>query len=121
MGIFVAHIPVAPSKHVRVVLRPSTPTISLHHTAIHSELINNLHSASMSLVHLIREWALKSCACGLKIVLFVTGLVRSSFMDRASFLGEGGPARRKQLEGVLSSGLYGVVQARALLLDSVSL
>ena len=46
-------------------------------------------------------------------MLSVTGLVRSSFMDRASFLGEGGPARRKQVEGVLSSGLYGVVQARA--------
>ena len=41
----------------------------------------------------------------------VAGLVRSAFMDRASFLGEGGPARRKQLEGVLSSGAYGVVQA----------
>ena len=44
--------------------------------------------------------------------MLVTGLVRSSFLDRARFLGEGGPARRKQVEGVLSSGLYGVVQAR---------
>ena len=53
--------------------------------------------------------------------LFVAGLVRSSFMDRASFLGEGGPTRRKQVEGVLSSGLYGVVQARTSLLYSHSL
>lgn len=44
--------------------------------------------------------------------LRVAGLVRSAFMDRATFLGEGGPARRKQLETVLSSGAYGVVQAR---------
>lgn len=49
-------------------------------------------------------------------ILSGSGLVRSAFMERASFLGEGGPARRKQLEGVLSSGIYGVVQARTFLL-----
>lgn len=69
----------------------------------------------------VENWAFSCAHVARSKFLSATGLVRSSFMERASFLGEGGPARRKQVEGVLSSGLYGVVQARAFLLLYVSL
>ncbi len=42
----------------------------------------------------------------------LTGVVRTNFLERAGFLGEDGPARRKTLESMLESGGGGLVQAR---------
>ena len=39
-------------------------------------------------------------------------MVRTNFLERAGFLGEDGPARRKTLESMLESGGGGLVQAR---------
>ncbi|KAK9835233.1 hypothetical protein WJX81_007664 [Elliptochloris bilobata] len=47
---------------------------------------------------------------GIHVAQIYPGVVRSNFLERAGFLGEGGPARRKQMEEMLSSGGGGIVQ-----------